>query len=140
MIDQSDRRLTAYGLVIENGSVLLTRPAAAGSGVSRWTLPGGHLAWGEAPAETLQREITAQTGLGVGDPEPIDLDAEVTVDPDGRRVHDLLLVYRVTIAGDPRSEDAGTGPGAAWHPLAALPSVTAVVRRALEHRSVQSRR
>lgn len=57
-------RIAAYGLVVQNGHILLCRisdqlPTDAGY----WTLPGGGLNFGEDPVEAMTREVSEETGL-----------------------------------------------------------------------------
>lgn len=67
-----------------------------------WSLPGGRIEPGEAPAETAAREVTEETGLVVEIGELLQ-----TVDlAGGYRVHDFtaVVVGGSLIAGDDASE------------------------------------
>ena len=56
-------RLAAYGMIRRDGRVLLCRIAQGNLGEGRWTLPGGGLAFGEAPDVAAVREVEEETGL-----------------------------------------------------------------------------
>ena len=56
-------RLAAYGVIRRNDRVLLCRVAPGNLGEGIWTLPGGGLEFGEAPAAAALREVEEETGL-----------------------------------------------------------------------------
>jgi ADP-ribose pyrophosphatase YjhB (NUDIX family) len=57
------QRFGAYALVTDPaGRILLTRIAPGYPGGGRWHLPGGGTDFGEAPAESLLRELHEETG------------------------------------------------------------------------------
>src|SRR5699024_10924769 len=57
------QRLAAYALVVRDGDVLLTRNSVRGPRPGTWTLPGGGVDHGEAPAAAVAREVAEETGL-----------------------------------------------------------------------------
>lgn len=56
-------RLAAYGVIRRDGRILLCRVAPGNIGEGLWTLPGGGLAFGEAPEAAALREVEEETGL-----------------------------------------------------------------------------
>jgi ADP-ribose pyrophosphatase YjhB (NUDIX family) len=56
-------RVAAYGVIRREGRVLLCRVAPGNIGEGLWTLPGGGLAFGEAPDAAAIREVEEETGL-----------------------------------------------------------------------------
>lgn len=56
-------RVGAYGILIEDGKVLLTHTRIPSGAV--WNLPGGAVELGEGPLEALKREFIEETGLQV---------------------------------------------------------------------------
>jgi len=112
-------RVAAYVLCRdEEGRVLLSRIAAGFSEPGAWTLPGGGVEFGEAPASAALRELTEETGLlgEVDELAAVDsehLDAAVT--NSGREVHAIRIVYRARIVGgDLRDEVGGSTDRCAW--------------------------
>ena len=136
------QRLAAYALVLRDDTVLLTRNSARGPHPGRWTLPGGGVHHGEAPAAAAAREVREETGLEatVGRLVVVHDEHFTGTAPHGREenFHGVHLVYAATVAaGDPAApEDGGTTDAVGWVPLADIDSagvpVSAVVTAALE--------
>jgi ADP-ribose pyrophosphatase YjhB (NUDIX family) len=95
------RRIAAYGICRDDsGQVLLVR-ASAGSGTpGAWSLPGGAVAHGEDPRDTVVRETAAETGLSVSVTGLADVRADVRTLPErGITIHTDRLIYRVSLRG-----------------------------------------
>ena len=93
--------ITASGLVINNGKVLLVFHPF----IKRWFQPGGHIDDGELPIDAAIREVYEETGFvcvpDSKDLEPIDIDIhEIPANPKkGEDTHlhiDLLYCLRVS--------------------------------------------
>ena len=54
-------------LIISGSQVLLIRRRGA-HGAGRWAVPGGHLEYGESPAQCAVREALEETGLTISPP------------------------------------------------------------------------
>lgn len=139
------QRLAAYALVLRGDDVLLTRHSGRGPRPGTWSLPGGGLGHGEAPAAAAAREVREETGLEatVGPLLGVHDEHFTGTAPTGREedYHGVHLVYAATVdGGEPRVHDAGgTTDEARWVPLAevrqgGLP-VSAVVTAALGMRA-----
>ena len=139
------QRVAAYALIERSDpepAVLLTRVSPRGFHTGQWSLPGGGVEHGEAPAAAVVREVLEETGarcsvdrlLTVGD---------VTVQgtaPSGRdeAFHSVGLVFAATVppgTDEFTVERDGTTDAVAWVPLrdvesGALPVVD-LVREAL---------
>jgi 8-oxo-dGTP diphosphatase len=147
------QRVAAYGLVLRDNRILLTRLARRISADERWHLPGGGVDHGEDPRDALVREIREETGL----PAEVGETAQVYSAPrpsmwrQGRRwdYQALRIVYDAWVPADapePRVVEVdGSTVDVAWHPVAdvvsgALP-VTDIVTQALEgHRPFRLQR
>jgi 8-oxo-dGTP diphosphatase len=90
-----DWSVAAYAVVEEEGGVLLTRRRDS----NEWVLPGGTVETGEAPWETVVREVGEETGLEVEIESLIGVYVK-------RREADLVLLFRARpTGGDLRTSD-----------------------------------
>lgn len=136
------QRLAAYAVVRRDGALLLTRISGNGYGGGTWHLPGGGVDHGEAPQDSVRREIAEECGLAVEVGRLLGVhDVHVTDHaPSGRLedFHGVHLVYAAEISGpeDPAViEHDGTTDAVAWIDLADIEAgrvpVTEVVTAAL---------
>ncbi len=136
------QRVAAYAYVERDGALLLTRNSVLGPNPGVWTLPGGGIEHGEAPASTVVRELQEECGLDgtVGDLLTVEHRHFTGTAPDGREedFHAIQIVYRADVAPglDPRVVEVdGTTDAVAWVPRAEVDSadfpVNAVVRASL---------
>jgi 8-oxo-dGTP diphosphatase len=117
-------RLAAYGVIRRDGRVLLCRVAPGNLGEGRWTLPGGGLQFGEAPAAAAVREVEEETGLRVELGRVIGVDStrwDRAGDGSPIDTHALHIVYTAEVVGGSlRHEVGGSTDRAEWVPLADL--------------------
>ena len=66
--------LSAYGLIVENGSIVLIKKAK-GPYTGLLDLPGGTIDYGERPIDTVVRELKEEVGIEVIDLELFDADS-----------------------------------------------------------------
>ena len=147
------QRVAAYGLILRDSRILLTRLARRISADERWHLPGGGVDHGEDPRDALVREIREETGLPaeVGETAQVYSAHRPSMWRQGRRwdYQALRIVYDAWVPADapePRVVEVdGSTVDVAWHPVAdvlsgALP-VTDIVTQALEgHRPFRLQR
>ncbi len=137
------QRVAAYGLVLRDGRILLTRLASRISADERWHLPGGGVDHGEDPRDALVREIREETGLHaeVGETARVYSAHRPSMWRQGRRwdYQALRIVYDAWVpvdAPEPRVVEVdGSTVDVAWHPVAEVLSgdlaVTDIVTEAL---------
>jgi 8-oxo-dGTP diphosphatase len=138
------QRTSAYGVAVRDGRILLTRLSARAHRPGAWTLPGGGVDHGEAPTDTVVREVAEETGLVASVDRLLDAHSVALTGtaPSGRTedFHGIQLIFGVTVDHDvePRVlETGGTTDAARWIPIdevraGELP-VLDVVRVALSH-------
>lgn len=124
------QRISAYGLIVVDGSILLARIAAGYPGAGSWTLPGGGLDWGEAPQEAMHRELFEETGLQGEIRTLLGIDSlRLERNRNGKRIgfHGLRIIYEVVTSGEPRvTEVDGSVAESRWFPLSEIPQLTTV--------------
>lgn len=145
------QRVAAYAVVRRGAvddpaggpdEVLLTRNSARGPHPGSWTLPGGGVEHGEAPAAAVVREVREETGIEVevGNVLGVHDTHFVGTAPHGglEDYHGVHLLYAARALGDaaPQVLDTGgTTDAAAWVPVAdvlgGLVEVRETVRYAL---------
>lgn len=138
------QRTAAYGVALRGRDILLSRLSARAHLPGVWTLPGGGIDHGEAPEDTVAREIAEETGLTaeVGDLLGAHSVHLTGTAPNGRTedFHGLQLLYRVSVdlSAELRVvEVGGTTDAVRWVPIAEVTSgslpVLGVVDAALDH-------
>ena len=113
------QRTAVYGLLLDEGRVVLARSSGLSAVPGQWWLPGGGINFGEAPRECVVREFQEETGLVVEPGALLYVLAEVTDLPErNERVHTVRVLYNVRlVSGCLLPEVAGTTDAVAWHPV-----------------------
>lgn len=137
------QRTSAYGVAVRDDRMLLTRLSARAHRPGAWTLPGGGVDHGEAPLDTVVREIAEETGLIASVDRLLDAHSVALTGtaPTGRTedFHGIQLIYAVTVSSDPIRvlESDGTTDAADWVRIEDIVAgnidVLDVVRTALGH-------
>lgn len=124
------QRISAYGVAVRGGDLLMSRIAAGYPGAGSWTLPGGGIDWGEAPQEALARELYEETGLSGTIKQLLGIDSlKLERTRNGRRVgyHALRIVYEIEVDGAPRVVEVdGSAAESGWVPLRELANIPTV--------------
>lgn len=124
------QRVSAYGVIVADGMMLLAKIAPGYPGAGNWTLPGGGLDWGETPEAAMHRELYEETGLTGVLNGLLGIDSiRIERNRNGRRVgyHALRIIYAVTAVGEPRvTEVDGSVVESRWLPLNEVPQLPTV--------------
>ena len=128
-----DIRIAAYGVIVDDGKLLLAHWNEDGR--TGWTLPGGGLEEFETAEQAAVREIGEETGYVAELTELLGVDS-VFIKPDdrlsmnGKALHGLRIIYQARVVGGSlTAEIGGSTDEARWVPLeqvAELPTVSLV--------------
>ena len=101
---QGKQIIAAVAVIGNNrGEILLQKradpdPAWA---YGKWELPGGGVEFGEAPEDTVVREVKEETGMSVAVISLISKTFSfIRKDPDGNDYHLIILCYRCRVDGE----------------------------------------
>ena len=120
--------MAAYGLITDdNDSILLCRLTKPRRQVGWWTLPGGGLDFGEAPADAMVREVREETGFEVEPTDLVGVNSICVEGWSGEPMHGIRIVYRARIIGGAlQHEVEGSTDLAQWWPRANVGSARLV--------------
>lgn len=133
-----NKHIGAYGVIIENGKIVLIKKARGGY-LGKLDLPGGGIEHTENPIEALHRELMEEAGVIVKEQNLLDVftnnivwdeSAEITKD-----LHHFGVIYEVKVTGELKQEPDGIDSlGANWYDINTLDSneVTPFVKMSLE--------
>ena len=108
-------RISAYGLIVREGRILLCRNSSmVRDAVGQWTLPGGGIEFGEDPVDAVVREVFEETGFHVSGTELVAIDSRTVSDYEPL-LHAIRIIYRVEVqSGEMTHELDGTTDLCAW--------------------------
>jgi 8-oxo-dGTP diphosphatase len=119
-----NRPSVGVGVILHDGQgriVLGKRDKSHGSG--EWSMPGGHLEWGENFQECCAREVEEETGIIIGNVEPIQFTNDLFWYPDWTVEKHYVTLFFIAerVTGEPvQKEDKFLTPK--WFGLESLPS------------------
>nr|WP_221185332.1 NUDIX domain-containing protein [Flexivirga oryzae] len=114
----------AYVVCAHHGRVLLSHQVSAGPAQGKWTLPGGGIEFGEAPADAAVRECVEETGLTPVIGQILGIHSNTYDSDDGIERHGIRILYAGSFAeGAPAavSPEDGEIDEVGWFPCDALP-------------------
>lgn len=105
-------------LVLKDGTLLMQkRRGSHGSGT--WSVPGGHIEFGESPGECVIRETKEETGVTVCNPSFIGMTNDVMA-AEGK--HYVTLWFEATyVSGEPSVVAPDETEYVGWQPIDHLP-------------------
>ena len=112
------RPLIGVAALIFRDSKLLLGKRKGSHGAGTWACPGGHLEFGESPAECAAREVLEETGLHLHTIQHADFTNDLFAD---HSRHYITLFVTGQAAGEPQVLEPDKCAGWAWFAWDALP-------------------
>jgi 8-oxo-dGTP diphosphatase len=108
------------GVIIkkEGKILLLKRKGAHGAGT--WSLPGGHMEYGETPEQTAVREAKEETSLEVSNPKVIGITNDFM--PDEGKHYFTIFVEADFLGGTAANAEPDSASDMGWFSKESLPS------------------
>jgi 8-oxo-dGTP diphosphatase len=108
----------AYGVLIEDGRILLVRSSNPRHEPPLWWLPGGGIHFGETPEVTVLREFHEETGLVVRSPTLLLVTSDLRRRENGDQIFTVRISYVVEPDGGELAHEVdGTTDRAGWFGL-----------------------
>ena len=107
------------GVFIERAGKILLGERMGSHGAGTWALPGGHLEFGESPADCAIREVLEETGLKISDIEPVAFTNDI-FEKEGKH-YVTLFVLAKQCDGEPCIMEPDKCKGWSWFDWNALP-------------------
>ena len=96
MANRNENMLIWIGAMVQNGDrFLFLRRSGHTNWGHKWQLPGGRMEGGEAPIETMEREVMEETGLRVRNPKLAGTYTSMLKSSKGTHYHTLLVIFHV---------------------------------------------
>jgi 8-oxo-dGTP diphosphatase len=114
-----EQRVAAYGLLVDDGRVLLVRAGDDSDVPGRWFLPGGGVEHGEDPVDAVRREFLEETGLVVAVGDLVGVWSEmIEAEARGVEVHSVCIVFEIeSWSGELRAGAGADGERVSWEPI-----------------------
>ena len=108
--------------IYKDGKVLMGKRKGS-HGAGSWSLPGGHVEFGETPIDTVSREVMEETGLEVGEITRCnDFQYGHRLFPEDNKQYITLFFNAEYIGGEPRNVEPDKCEGWDWFGFDSLPS------------------
>ncbi|MGO8956136.1 MAG: NUDIX hydrolase [Streptosporangiaceae bacterium] len=122
-------RVAAYAVLVQEGSVLLSR-WVADTDRRLWSMPGGGVEHGEDPTAAAVREVAEETGYSIEIEQLLGIHSvawQFEREPETVDFHGIRIVYSARITGGTlRYETGGSSDMAAWTPREQVASLDRV--------------
>ena len=104
--------------VLKNGKFLMAQRYGA-HGEGTWSLPGGHLEFGESIEEGAAREVLEETGMHIKNPQILVVTNDIF---DDEKHYVTIWVKSLWKSGEPTITEPDKFKNFVWHTLDDLPS------------------
>lgn len=108
------------GCVVRRGSDILLIKRISQHGDGTYSVPGGHIDFGESLEQCAIREVLEETGLAVSD--PVLLGVTNNVFPEITRQYVTVWFEAAYLSGEARLTDPKEVSEVGWFPISSLPS------------------
>lgn len=116
--EEKQVRVGTAAFIFRSGKVLLGKRRGS-HGEGTWSLPGGHVDFGEEPEDTIEREVFEETGMEVTRVVPYEVPFVNTHFPEGKQY--ITLFYVASCDGEPEIKEPEKCEEWGWFGLDELP-------------------
>ena len=116
----SQRPSVGVGVIIRKGDQVLLMKRKNSHGAGTWSMPGGHLEFGESPVECAVREVEEEVGVQISDVTFCTITNDIFAE-EGKHYVTLWVESRY-VSGEARINSAREMSAIGWFPWDRLPT------------------
>jgi 8-oxo-dGTP diphosphatase len=115
----SNKPGVGVGVFVWRGGEILIGQRKGAHGADTWSVPGGHLEFGESWEEAALREVIEETGVVAGNPRFVAVTNDIFIEEDKHYV--TLWIFTDWVSGEPALTEPDKWINQEWQPVINMP-------------------